>query len=218
MGQSDAPPIRVIVVDDHHMVRKGLTTVLCHFEDIELVGEGSDGQQAIQLCRETRPDVLLIDLIMPGMDGLTALRNIHIQQPEIQIIALTSFQDPHLIRSSFEAGAASFLLKEASVDDLIATIRAVAHGQPAISMDIAQVLMRSGDGSADEEVLTDRERDVLALMAEGLTNRQIAERLAISPYTVNAHASNIFAKLNVSSRTEAAAWAIKHDVTRPRSS
>lgn len=204
-------PIRVLLADDHQLVRTGLATMIAGFSDLELVGQAGNGAEAVLLCTQCHPDVVLMDLVMPEMDGVAAMQVIHRTYPEIRLIALTSFKDEDLVSAALQAGAISYLLKDASVDELMAAIRAAYHGRPTLSWEAAQALI-TGQARARkaEPDLTDREREVLAQMAAGLTNRQIASQLDISPFTVNAHVSRILSKLGAASRTEAVAVAIQH--------
>ncbi len=210
---SEVEPIRVLIVDDHSMVRTGLATFLRTNADLELVGEARDGQQALYLCERLEPDVILMDLVMPRMDGVAATRIIRERWPQVQVIALTSFKDKDMVQDALRAGAISYLLKDVSVDELADAIRAAHAGRPTLAPEAAQVLIQAtrADRSGPEpgHDLTPREREVLALMVEGLNNPQIAERLVISVTTVRSHASNIFSKLGVSNRAEAVALALR---------
>ncbi len=210
---SEPGPIRVMIVDDHAMVRTGLATFLEVSDGLDLVGQATNGQEAIELCERFQPDVILMDLVMPKMDGVTATRIIRERWPQVQVIALTSFQEKELVQDALEAGAISYLLKDVSVDELADAIRAAHAGRPTLAPEAAQVLIQAtrADRSGPEpgHDLTPREREVLALMVEGLNNPQIAERLVISVTTVRSHASNIFSKLGVSNRAEAVALALR---------
>ncbi len=205
--------IRVLIADDHRMVRKGLAILIEGTDDLALVGEASNGREAVRLCTELRPDVVLMDLIMPEMDGVEAIRIIHQTCAHVQVVALTSYKDDTLVQSALQAGAVGYLLKDASVDDLIAAIRAAHDGKPTLSLEAMQALLQGKTQPPPlGDDLTAREREVLAALVEGLTNRQIAIQLGISPYTVNAHVSSILSKLNASSRTEAVALALQHNL------
>ena len=203
-------PIRVLLVDDHAMVRRGLATFLQVFDDLELAGEADDGEAAIQLCARIRPDVVLMDMVMPDMDGVAATRAIRQQFPTVQVIALTSFKEG-LVQSALQAGAIGYLLKDVSADELAQAIRAAHAGRGTLSPEASQALVHA---AAQPRLpggdLTERERDVLALMIEGLNNTEIAEKLVVSPSTIKSHVSHILAKLDVSSRTEAVALAVRH--------
>ncbi|HEY4688221.1 MAG TPA: response regulator transcription factor [Anaerolineae bacterium] len=204
-------PIRVMLVDDHTMVRRGLATFLKVFDDLELAGEAASGDAAIQLCAQVLPDVVLMDMVMPDMDGATATRAVRQQFPSVQVIALTSFKEEGLIQSALQAGAIGYLLKDVSADELARAIRAAHAGRATLSPEAAQALVHAASQPpAPGHDLTERERAVLALMVEGLNNTEIADKLVVSPSTIKSHVSNILAKLGVASRTEAVALAVRH--------
>jgi NarL family two-component system response regulator LiaR len=203
--------IRVLVVDDHAMVRRGLATFLKAFDDLELAGEAAGGHAAILLAAQLQPDVVLMDMAMPDMDGPTATRHIRNQSESIQVIALTSFKEEGLVQSALQAGAIGYLLKDVSADELAQAIRAAHAGRATLSAEAAQALVRSAtQGPSPGFDLTARERTVLALMVEGLNNTQIAARLTVSPSTVKSHVSNILSKLGAASRTEAVTLALRN--------
>ncbi len=203
--------IRILLVDDHDMVRKGLRVLLEQFTDLEIIGEGKDGQAAVDLCRHLNPDVMLLDMNMPRMSGLEALPLLRRHCPETQIIALTSFGDPDTVQNAIKNGAMSYMMKNTSGDELASAIRKAYRGQPTLSPEATQVLMRVATQPPPIGYdLTDREREVLALMTEGLNNRVIGERLYISSSTVKNHVSSILSKLGTISRTQAVARAIEH--------
>jgi NarL family two-component system response regulator LiaR len=209
----EAQPIRVVIVDDHDMIRSGLAVFLDAFDDLKLVGEAADGSEAIRLCDEVKPDVTLMDLMMPQMDGIAAIRTIRQAHPNNQVIVLTSFSDQNLVQEALHAGAIGYLLKNTSVDQLAEAIRAARAGRPALAREALQALVETpslASSSAPENSLTERECEVLALMVEGLNNAEIAQRLSVSRSTVKTHISNILAKLGVSNRIEAAALAMKN--------
>jgi two-component system, NarL family, response regulator LiaR len=211
MTSSPSQPIRVMLVDDHTMVRRGLATFLMVFDDFKLVGEAENGENAIQLCAKVMPDVILMDMVMPGMDGASATRAIREQSPQVKVIALTSFKEGQLIKNALEAGAIGYVLKDISADELARAIRAAHAGRATLSPEAAQSLVETANlPPAPGLDLTERERAVLALMVEGLNNTQIAGKLSVSPSTVKSHVSNILSKLGVSSRTEAVTLALRH--------
>jgi two-component system, NarL family, response regulator LiaR len=202
--------IRVLIVDDHVMVRRGLATFLRAFGDLALAGEAGSGEEAIRLSAEVQPDVILMDMMLPGINGPEAIRAIRQRQPGVQVLALTSFKEGDLIRDALEAGAIGYLLKDISADELASAIRAAYGGRATLSPEATQFLVQAASQprSAGFE-LTERERMVLDLMVEGLSNTQIAARLVVSPSTVKSHVSSILTKLGVSSRTEAVTLALR---------
>ncbi len=213
---TDSPsPIRVLIVDDHVMVRRGLATFLRAFSELALAGEAGSGEEAIRLSAELRPDVILMDMMLPGINGPEAIRTIRQRQPDVQILALTSFKEGELIRDALEAGAIGYLLKDVSADELASAIRAAHGGRSTLSPEATQSLVQTvSQPRALSFELTERERVVLGLMAEGLSNTQIAARLVVSPSTIKSHVSAILTKLGVASRTEAVTLAMRqHLVT-----
>jgi NarL family two-component system response regulator LiaR len=200
-----------MLVDDHTMVRKGLATFLKAYDDLQLAGEADNGADAIRLCGEFLPDVVLMDMVMPGMDGASATRAICQKYPQVQVIALTSFKEGDLVKTALEAGAIAYLLKDVSADDLVRAIRAAHAGRATLSPEAAQALVENSNQPPTPGLdLTERERAVLALLVEGLNNTQIAGKLTVSPSTIKSHVSNILAKLGVASRTEAVTLALRH--------
>jgi NarL family two-component system response regulator LiaR len=214
MTQSE--PIRVLLVDDHAVVRSGLSAFLLAFDDLDLVGEAGSGEEAVRLSGQLAPDVVLMDLVMPGMDGAEATRVIREEHPGIQVIALTSFKEQELVEGVLEAGAIGYLLKNVSADELAGAIREAHVGRPTLAPEAAQALIQARRRPPQIGFdLTDRELDVLALLVEGLTNPEIAERLVVSRSTVKFHVSNVLSKLGASSRTEAVSIALQHNLVQP---
>ncbi len=214
-------PIRVMIVDDHAMVRRGLATILKVFDDssegagmpLQLAGEAENGAAAVKLCGEILPDVVLMDMVMPEMDGATATRAICENYPQVQVIALTSFKEGNLVKNALEAGAIGYLLKDVSADDLARAIRAAYSGRATLSPEAAQALVEAANQPPVPGLdLTEREHEVLALMVEGLNNVQIAGRLTVSPSTIKSHVSNVLSKLGVASRTEAVTLALRSHI------
>ena len=204
-------PIRVLLVDDHTMVRRGLATFLMAFDDLELAGEAASGDVAIQLCAQVQPDVILMDIMMPGMDGVAATRAIRQQFPTVQVVALTSFKEEGMIQGVLQAGAIGYLLKDVSAEELAQAIRAAHAGRATLSPEATQALVRAvSQPPVPGNDLTGREKEVLTLMVEGYSNTQIAEKLVVSPSTVKSHVSNVLSKLGVGSRTEAVALAVRY--------
>jgi len=208
--------IRVMLVDDHNVVRSGLATFLRAFDDLELVGEAKNGLEAVQLCQAWEPDVILMDLMMPGMDGITATRAILADHPDIKVVAMTSFEEEDLVQGVLAAGAISYLLKNVTADELAKAIRDAASGKSTLSPEAARVLINATRPTRQPLVdLTEREQEVLKLVVQGNSNQQIADAMFITVATVKAHISNILSKLQVSSRAEAIAYAIKHKLASP---
>jgi NarL family two-component system response regulator LiaR len=202
-----------MIVDDHLMVRRGLATFLKISGDLQLVGEADNGVAAIQLCDEILPDVVLMDMVMPKMDGATATRAICQKHPQVRVIVLTSFIDGDLVKNALEAGAIGYLLKDVSGEDLVQAIRAAYAGRATLSPEVAQTLVETANQQPlFGPNLTEREHQVLALMVDGLNNKQIAENLIISLSTVKSHVSNILLKLGVASRTEAVTIALRRHI------
>jgi len=217
MEQNDI--IKVLIVDDHKVVRQGLRTFLELHEDISVIGEADDGMDAVEMVTQLHPDVVLMDLVMPRMDGITATQKIHASGSATKIIALTSFSEDDKVFPAIQAGASSYLLKDVSPDDLVDAIRAVHHGEARLHPDITRKLMeqvyqgKSIPQEAPLEELTSRELEVIRGVAMGRTNREIAQELFISEKTVKTHISNILGKLNLEHRTQLAIYAIKNNLT-----
>jgi NarL family two-component system response regulator LiaR len=206
---TETRPIRVVLVDDHAMLRRGLRFFLMGFDDLELVGEASSAKEAAGLCAELEPDVVLMDMVMPDMDGAEATRIIRQQYPNVQVIALTSFQEEDLIERALQAGAIGYLLKNVSAQDLAHAIREAHAGRSILAPEATKILVQATRQRASQPDygLTERERQVLALLVEGLSNAEIADRLVISVATAKFHVRGVLTKLGVSSRTEAVALA-----------
>ena len=204
--------IRVLVVDDHQVVRQGFTLMLSAFPEFELVGEAKNGLHAVQLCQELQPDVVLMDIVMPEMDGIEATERIREKQGKTQIIALTSFNDRRdMVESALQAGALGYLFKDVSIDELAQAIRKVHQGDPFLASDATRMLIQATrDKSAPQYNLSDREKEVLTLIVEGLNNPQIAERLVISRSTVQFHVSSILSRLGAENRSEEVALAVQN--------
>lgn len=205
--------IHVMVADDHAIVRKGICALLATEPDIEVVGEAKDGQEAISVAQRVQPEVILMDLVMPGLDGLEATRHISAHQPEARILVLTSFAGDDKIFPAIRAGALGYLLKDSGPDELVQAIRQVHRGESSLHPSIARRLLReltepSRPGPIPDS-LTAREVEVLRLIAKGHSNREMSDRLAISEATVRTHVSNILSKLNLCSRTQAALYALR---------
>jgi len=207
--------IRVLLVDDHAVVRRGLRGFLDLLPDIEVVGEAQDGRQAIELAERERPDVVLMDLLMPIMDGLEATAAIKQKHPEIEIVAVTSFIEEEKVAGALDAGASGYLLKDATAEEVAGAIRGAHAGELQLDPAVARLLaqrMRSRGSRQPIEKLTDREREVLTQLATGASNKEIAHRLSITERTARTHVSNILGKLGLASRTQAALWAVEHKV------
>jgi two-component system, NarL family, response regulator LiaR len=207
--------IRIVIVDDHNMVRSSLATFLDSFEDLEIVGQATSGLEAVTLCDTVKPDVVLMDLKMPEMNGVEAIRMILQQETARAVIALTSFREDDLVLEALQAGAIGYLLKDDTTDELVEAIRDAHAGKPVITMETIQALLRT-KARADHHTrhfrLTEREQQILHFMVDGLTNRQIASKLTLSPATIKFHVSSILSKLNAASRTEAVAIAMQHNL------
>ena len=203
--------IRVLVVDDHAVVRSGIEYSLMAIDDIELVGSADKGADAVRLCEELQPDVVLMDMMMPEMDGVSATRAVLKRCPQVRVIALTSFQEGSLVQKALQAGAMSYLLKDVGMEELAAAIRSAARGQGTLAPEAAKALAEAASKPASlGGDLTDREREVLALIVSGKSNADISETLAVSLSTARFHVSTILSKLDATNRAEAAALAVKH--------
>jgi two-component system, NarL family, response regulator LiaR len=212
---TESAPIRVLLVDDHAVVRSGLGAVLLSYDDMELVGEAGNGEEAIRMCEKFQPDVVLMDLMMPVMDGVSATAAIRQRWPNINVIALTSFKEKEMVEGALKAGAMSYLLKNVSAGELVTAIKGAVSGQSRLSPEAAQVLIQDIKAPpAPAYDLTDREKEILILMVDGLPNTAIADKLVVSQSTVKFHVSNILSKLGVTSRTEAVALALKQQLVK----
>lgn len=208
---TETKPIRVMIVDDHAVVRSGLAAFLLVYDDMELIGEAEGGEEAVRQCEKLQPDVVLMDLVMPDMDGATATRAIRQRYPQMQVIALTSFREEELVQGALQAGAISYLLKNVSADELAEAIRSACAGRSTLAPEAAEALIHAAAQPPKLGFdLTEREREVLALMVQGLNNLEIAERLVVSRSTVRFHVSNILSKLEATNRAEAVGLAVQH--------
>jgi DNA-binding NarL/FixJ family response regulator len=212
-----AARIRVLLVDDHAVVRRGLRGFFELLDDIEIVGEAGDGREAVTLVEALEPDVVLMDLLMPVMDGIAATGEIKQRFPDVEVVALTSFIEEERVTAALEAGASGYLLKDADADDVAVAVRRAHAGEVHLDPQVARLLarrIRAGrDDDPGHEPLTEREREVLALVAKGHSNKEIATLLDITERTARTHVSNILGKLDLASRTQAALWAIEHRLT-----
>ncbi len=201
--------IRIMLVDDHAVVRSGLGAFLAATPDFEMVGEAENGQEALVRCELLKPDVVVMDLIMPVMDGVMATRLIHEKCPQVRVIALTSFQEDNLVQDALQAGAIGYLMKNVSARELAAAIRSAFKGKMTLSPEAAEALVHSSQQTVQGNELTDREREVLKLMVDGLNNAEIADKLVVSLSTVKYHISNILSKLGVDNRVAAVTAALQ---------
>ena len=203
-------PIKILLVDDHAVVRSGLSKFLLVNNDMQMIGEASDGEEALHKISLYKPDIVLMDLMMPGMDGITATREIKKKYPQVKVIALTSFAEQNMVQGALQAGAIGYLQKNVSAMELGHAIRSACEGRMTLSPEATQILVNSvAQPQIEGEQLTERERDVLKCMVDGLNNNQISEKLVVSLGTVKFHVSNIFQKLGVDSRVEAVKLAIE---------
>src|SRR6187455_1842121 len=216
----DVQRIRVLLVDDHAVVRMGLKAFFDPLDDIEVVGEASDGSEGVAMARRLTPDVVLMDLLMPNMDGVTAIGRIKAELPETEIVTMTSFIEEEKVTAALEAGASGYVLKDAEAEEVAAAVRAAfagdVHLDPAVARLLAQ-RMRARKTGEDEPVepLTDREKDVLRLLGQGMSNKEIGSALFITERTARTYVSNILGKLGLASRTQAALWAVEHKLVEP---
>lgn len=200
-----------MIVDDHAVVRRGLAAFLLAFDDLELAGEARDGEEAVRICAQTQPDVILMDLVMPGMDGAAATQAVRQNSPQTQVVILTSFNEVEMVQKALQAGAIGYLLKDVEADELAGAIRAAHAGRPTLAPEATRALIHAANQLPKPGFdLSEREREVLALMVKGLNNVEIAERLIISRSTVKYHVSSILSKLGATNRAEAVALAVQH--------
>ena len=207
------PIIRVLVVDDHAIVRKGVKALLAEIEEIEVVGEAGNGQEAIEQAETLQPDVILMDLVMPEMDGIEAIAQITSKQPETHILALTSFSTDDKIFPAIKSGAIGYLLKDSDPQDLVIAIQKVYRGEPSLHPIIAQKVLQElslpSDRPPTPDPLTEREEEVLRLVAQGLNNQEIADQLVVAEVTVRTHVSHILSKLHLANRVQATLYALR---------
>jgi DNA-binding NarL/FixJ family response regulator len=206
--------IRLLIADDHAVVRHGLAQLVATFQDVEVVGSAADGEEAVALCAERDPDVVLMDLEMPVLDGIEATRRIRSAQPEVAVVVLTSFSDRQRILHALDAGAVGYLLKDVEPEELAKAILAAARGEAPLDPKAARALLSARRTGAPAESLSEREREVLLMVAEGLPNKLIAQRLAISEKTVKAHLTSVFRQIGVTDRTQAALWVERSGLRR----
>jgi DNA-binding NarL/FixJ family response regulator len=206
--------IRVAIADDHRVVRVGLEQLLGTFDDVELIGAAAGGEEALSLCANERPDVLLLDLAMPDLDGIAVTRRLATETPETRVVLFTSFSDRDGIVAALDAGAVGYLLKDAEPQELHSAIRAAARGEAPLAPKAAAALLAERGPRSDAPELTGREREILSLVLEGLANKQIARRLGISEKTVKGHLTNLFQRIGVTDRTQAAIWAERSGLFR----
>ena len=208
---TEVKQIRLMIVDDHRVVRSGLSAFLLAYDDLKLVGEAGNGEEAVRLCAQVKPDVVLMDLVMPGMDGIAATKAIRERCPKTQVIALTSFGDQERVQAALKAGAIGYLLKDVSDVELVAAIRNAAAGRPTLAADAQRALIQAATNPKPPgSDLTEREREVLALMVKGMSNDEIAAHLTVRPSTAKFHVSNVLSKLGVTTRTEAVVMALQN--------
>jgi NarL family two-component system response regulator LiaR len=212
------PTIRILIADDHAIVREGLRTLITTKPGMEVVGEATDGIEAISQARSLQPDVILLDMVMPHKDGLQAIKEIKQQNPKARILVLTSFDDDERVFAAIKSGALGYLLKDSSPQQLLEAIHDVYHGRaslhPAIALKVIRELSQPSDLPPTEEPLTEREMETLRLIAQGLTNQEIGDKLAISERTVGKHVSNILDKLHLANRTQAALYALRRGLAK----
>jgi DNA-binding NarL/FixJ family response regulator len=219
---TDPAPIRVLIVDDHAVVRMGLKMFFDHQPDIEVVGEAADGSEGVAMARRLEPDVVLMDLLMPTMDGITAIGRIKAERPEIEIVTMTSFIEEEKVTAALEAGASGYVLKDAEAEEVASAVRAAYAGEvhldPAVARLLAQRMRARKSPDEPAEPLTDREKDVIRLLGQGMSNKEIGSALFITERTARTYVSNILGKLGLASRTQAALYAVEHKLVDPANS
>ena len=219
---TDPAPIRVLIVDDHAVVRMGLKMFFDHQSDIEVVGEAADGSEGVAMARRLEPDVVLMDLLMPTMDGVTAIGRIKAERPEIEIVTMTSFIEEEKVTAALEAGASGYVLKDAEAEEVASAVRAAYAGEvhldPAVARLLAQRMRARKSPDEPAEPLTDREKDVIRLLGQGMSNKEIGAALFITERTARTYVSNILGKLGLASRTQAALYAVEHKLVDPAKS
>ena len=219
---TDPAPIRVLIVDDHAVVRMGLKMFFDHQPDIEVVGEAADGSEGVAMARRLEPDVVLMDLLMPTMDGVTAIGRIKAERPEIEIVTMTSFIEEEKVTAALEAGASGYVLKDAEAEEVASAVRAAYAGEvhldPAVARLLAQRMRARKSPDEPAEPLTDREKDVIRLLGQGMSNKEIGSALFITERTARTYVSNILGKLGLASRTQAALYAVEHKLVDPANS
>jgi DNA-binding NarL/FixJ family response regulator len=209
----DASRIRVLIVDDHAVVRMGLRAFFDLLPDIEVVGDAADGSEGVAMCRRLAPDVVLMDLLMPNMDGITAIGRIKAEQPETEIVTMTSFIEEEKVTAALEAGASGYVLKDADAEEVAQAVRAAYAGEVHLDPQVARMLaqrLRARREPEPVEPLTEREKDVMRLLGQGMSNKEIGAQLFITERTARTYVSNILGKLGLASRTQAALWAVEH--------
>jgi DNA-binding NarL/FixJ family response regulator len=212
------PVIRILLADDHRMVRAGLRSLLAAADDVEVVAEAADGAQAVQAVADSRPDLVLMDLSMPVLDGIAATREIRTAHPDVRVVVLSSFDDQDRVRQAVAAGATGYVLKDCTPEDLLAAIRSAAAGHAPLDPRVAGALLPRTEAPSVAEQLSQREIQVLRLASQGLANKQIGRSLGIAERTVKVHLGNIFRRIGVSDRTSAALWAREHLADGPTGS
>ncbi len=216
---TDPTPIRVLIVDDHAVVRMGLRVFFDLQPDIKVVGEAADGSEGVAMARRLEPDVILMDLMMPNMDGITAIGRIKAERPETEIVTMTSFIEEDKVTAALEAGASGYVLKDAEAEEVAAAVRAAYAGEvhldPAVARLLAQRMRQRKSPESPTEPLTDREKDVLNLLGQGMSNKEIGTALFITERTARTYVSNILGKLGLASRTQAALYAVEHKLVEP---